>query len=193
MPLLLQLTLIIAAILIVAAVLVLADGWLRRSGTRVITCPDTGETEGVEIDAFRGAVADVFRPVPHLRLKDCSRWPEKQDCDQACIHQIEQAPDGCRLQTLLERWYEGKTCFWCEKTFAFIHWHDHRPALRSPEGKLVEWSDVEPEDVYSTLDTHAPVCFNCFIAESFRHEHPDMVVNRNWDRDAGGEYHRHTH
>ena len=193
MTILIQVVLIIAGIIAFAAALVVVDGWIRRRGTRVITCPETGETEGVEIAAFRGAVGDVVRPVPNLRLQDCSRWPEKADCDQACIHQIEHALDGCRLQALLERWYEEKACAWCQKKFAEVHWHDHKPALRSPDGMLLEWSDIDPSDVYRVLDTHEAVCWNCFIAQTFREEHSDMVVDRDWERDAGGEYHRSRH
>ena len=28
------------------------------------------------------------------------------------------------------------------------------------------------------MGTHLPVCWNCHIAESFRREHPELVVDR---------------
>jgi hypothetical protein len=36
------------------------------------------------------------------------------------------------------------------------------------------------------LETHRPVCWNCYIAQFFRHEHPDLVVYRPWQNDIPG-------
>jgi hypothetical protein len=34
----------------------------------------------------------------------------------------------------------------------------------------------------------APVCWSCHIAESFRRTHPELIVDRPWERGAMGEY-----
>lgn len=58
----------------------------RYHGNRLVTCPETHDTAVVELDARHAAVTGL---VGHeqLRLKSCSRWPERADCDQDCISQ----------------------------------------------------------------------------------------------------------
>jgi hypothetical protein len=151
--------------------------WRRWRGTRVITCPENQKPAAVDVDlgyALAGAVVGH----PELRLRDCSRWPEKQHCGQACLAQVEEAPEACLVRTMLERWYEGKACAYCRRPFGPTHWHDHKPGLRSPEGRLREWADVPPETLTEVLRTHQPVCWNCLVAEGFRLRFPDLVVER---------------
>jgi len=159
--------------------------WLRAGvpalltyrGTRVVTCPENGSVAAVEVDA-RHAAATAFRRQPELRLAACSRWPEKAGCGQDCLRQIEAAPEDCLVRTMLTRWYAGKTCSYCGKPFGLVHWHDHKPALLALDGRTVEWSQVPPEQVPEALDHDRPVCWNCHIVETFRREHPDLVVDR---------------
>lgn len=151
--------------------------WLRWRGTRVVTCPETQRPAAVTVDASLAATA-AFEAHPELRLESCTRWPERQGCGQECLAQIEAAPDGCLVHSILVHWYAGKPCVFCGKTFADVRWHDHKPALLSPEARLVEWSSVAPQAVPEVLRTHKPVCWNCFVAEAFRREHPELVVER---------------
>jgi hypothetical protein len=37
------------------------------------------------------------------------------------------------------------------------------------------------------LQTHLPVCWDCYIAQTFRLEHPDMVVFRPWPHGSPGD------
>src|SRR6266568_1622017 len=60
--------------------------FLRYRGTSAITFPETLQHAAVEVDALHAALAD------EMRLRTCSRWPEKAGCDQACLHQIEARP-----------------------------------------------------------------------------------------------------
>ena len=55
---------------------------------------------------------------------------------------------------------------------------DHRPALRSTDGKLVEWNEVPVADIQTVMSTYTPVCWDCYLAQSFRRDHPEMVVDR---------------
>lgn len=57
-------------------------------GKRIVTCPDTREPAAVEVDAAHVA-ASAWGGPPDVRLKDCSRWPEKADCGQECLSQVE--------------------------------------------------------------------------------------------------------
>ncbi len=79
-------------LLVVAAfiVLLLALGRLaifeRYSGGRPVDCPENHQPAVVSIDA-RHAAATVVDGSPDLRLCDCSRWPERSQCNQACLSQ----------------------------------------------------------------------------------------------------------
>ena len=152
--------------------------FLSYRGTRVVKCPENGNVAAVAVDA-RHAAATAFRRRPDLRLAACSRWPEKEACGQECLRQIEAAPEDCLVRTMLIRWYARKKCVYCGKAFSMIHWHDHKPVLLGVDGRTVEWSQVSPERVPEALAHDRPVCWNCHIAETFRREHPDLVVDRN--------------
>jgi hypothetical protein len=69
-----------------------------------------------------------------------------------------------------------------------IQWHDHRPALLSPDKKTVQWSEIPAEELPEVFEKHLPVCWSCHIAETFRREYPEPVVDRPWKRGAMGEY-----
>ncbi len=182
--------LVIAIFALIALFFVVRAGvstYLEFRGARVITCPETKAPAGVEVDARHAAMTALLDD-PELRLKDCSRWPEREDCGQECVKQIEVAPMECLVRTMLTRWYEGKSCIRCGKAFGEINWLDHKPALLSPAHIILAWSEIRAENVPHALSTHEPVCWDCYVAETFRHEHPEMVVDRPWKDDRP---HRH--
>jgi hypothetical protein len=81
---------------------------------------------------------------------------------------------------MLMKWYRDKNCVYCGKKFEEVHWIDHKPALQSPDGTLLEWNDVEFDELGRTLISHSPVCWDCYITQSFKREHPELVVYRPW-------------
>lgn len=78
------------------------------------------------------------------------------------------------------RWYNTKSCVYCGNRFDEIHLTDHKPGLQSPDGKLVKWSEIPIHGVENVLATYMPVCWSCYVAQSFRREHPELVVYRPW-------------
>lgn len=153
-----------------------ARTYFRFRGTRVITCPQTGRPAAVEVDSRLAArTASLSRPF--LQLEQCSRWPERQDCGQWCLPQIESAPEDCLVRAMLIKWYEGAPCAFCGRAISPIHWADHKPALLTPARITVGWDVVAPEDLPEALETHLPVCWDCHIAESFRVRFPDLVLD----------------
>ena len=58
-------------------------------GTRTVNCPETHRPVTVRFNALRAAMTGLTAK-PQLTLADCSRWPERAGCDQACI------PDATR-------------------------------------------------------------------------------------------------
>lgn len=153
--------------------------YFKFRGTRLVTCPETREPAAVEVNAkYAALVASIS--ARGLRLKDCSRWPERKDCDQECLRQIESSPEDCLVRTMLTKWYKGKKCSICGKTFGEITWLDHKPALRSPGKPSLEWSEIPPEKIPNVLATDMPVCWDCHIAERFRRDYPELIVDRPW-------------
>ncbi len=157
----------------------LGSSYLKFRGTRVITCPETKEPAAVKLDALRATAMEALG-APELRLRECTRWPERRNCGQECLQEIEKAPQDCLVLNILSRWYQGKTCVYCGKPLGEIHWAEHKPALRSPEGITVEWYEVSPEKVPAVLASHQPICWDCHIAQTFRKQFPDRVVDREW-------------
>jgi hypothetical protein len=175
---------------ILATALYFGIRWLVRAcskyrGTRVVACPETGRPAVAEIDALHASLTSIVG-LPDIRLESCSRWPLKNQCGQECLASLDVAPGECLVSGVLMRWYRGKTCAYCGKPFEELHWIDHRPALQSPEGQLVKWCGVPVENLSMVLKTHLAVCSNCYIAQSFRLNHPDLVVYRPWRNDVPG-------
>jgi len=177
-----------AAVLVVVQFHRALQTYLKFRGKRIVSCPETHRAAAVRVAAGKAALEEVLGN-SELRLCACSRWPEKQACGQECLRQVEDAPEACLVWTIINQWYQGQECVYCHKPFAQIHWHDHPPALRDSNGKIFQWSDVPAERLQEVLATHWPVCWNCYIAETFRQEHPDMVVDRHRDSRRMTLYH----
>lgn len=160
--------------------------YFRFRGTKIVTCPGTGRPATVEVDALHASFTSAVG-LPEIRLDKCSRWPMMKECGQTCLVDLDVAPDECLVSGVLMRWYKGKTCVYCGKPFEELHWIDHKPALRSSDGELVTWNEVPIANLMTVLETHMPVCWNCYIAQSFRLDHPDLVVYRPWRNGIHGD------
>jgi hypothetical protein len=70
--------------------LALAPVWRRRSGARQVSCPATKAMATITLDRWhavrRHALGDS-----ELRVKSCTCWPDRCDCEQDCLQQIERA------------------------------------------------------------------------------------------------------
>ena len=179
------------AILILAAALWYGIRWLVRSsskyrGSRIVTCPETKKPAIVEVDSLHASLTATVG-LPDIRLEQCSRWPIKEQCGQECLINLDVAPERCLVSGVLMRWYRDKNCVYCRKPFPELHWVDHRPALQSGDGKLLGWNEVSLDRLPRVLETHSPVCEDCYIAQKFRLDHPDLVVFRPWRNGISGD------
>jgi hypothetical protein len=174
------------AVVLVAVLIYLGIRYFVRAskqfgGSRVIICPETGKQAMVEVDASRAALTSLVGQTD-IRLESCWRWPLRQDCGQECLLQLDVAPIECLVRSVLMKWYRGKKCAFCQRPFGEIELIDHKPALLNPEGVTFEWSAVPISAVDEAMATYLPVCWNCHIAQTFRREHPDLVVERSFVR-----------
>ena len=174
---------IIVAALVVVAIFFGVRFFIRSSekfgGSRVIVCPETGRQAMVEVDTRRAALTSLVGQTD-IRLESCWRWPLNKDCGQECLLQLDVAPDDCLVRSVLSKWYRGKKCAFCKRSFGELDLVDHKPALLNPEGVTVEWSAIPISAVNEAMATYQPVCWNCHIARTFRREHADLVVDRSF-------------
>ncbi len=153
--------------------------YVRYRDSRLITCPANHEAAIVEVDAVHAALTSALGQ-PDIRLQNCWRWPLEKSCGQECLVQLDVAPAECLIRGVLMRWYDFKSCVYCGKHFSQIRLLDHKPALRTPEGKLLEWSELPAQDLQTALSAYEPVCWDCYLAQSFVRDHPEAVVYRPW-------------
>jgi len=183
-------TITIVLILATAGVCVLSllaigvQAYRKFRGPMIITCPETHAPAAVAVDSMHAAMTAAV-DATELRLKQCSRWPERQDCGQECLRQIEVAPQSCMVRTILADWYADKSCALCGRAFEPIHTWDHQPAMLGADGRTLQCSDIAVERLPQVLATSRPVCWNCHIAEEFRRCNPDLVIDRPLHGESG--------
>lgn len=141
------------------------SAYLKFRGKRVIPCPELGQPAAVDLSAVRMALKAVFRkPVP--RLRDCSNWTGQGGCKQDCLAQLGAAPEEYRVRSILRRWYEGKSCVCCGTPMEKTDRMKRGPCAISADLKILEWTDIPPQEIPKVLETHKPVCWNCLVAET---------------------------
>jgi hypothetical protein len=170
---------LIALIVILVGVVTgrLAGAWWRYRGRRVIACPENHEPAGVALDVKHAALTALHGDAK-LRLTQCSRWPEREDCGRDCLFQIERSPEDCLVPNILTHWYHDKNCAWCGRPIGEIYLAGRKPALLLADKGSVEWSEVPAEQLPQTLAVAQPLCFSCHIANTMVRQHPELVINR---------------
>jgi hypothetical protein len=149
----------------------------KFGGGRVVICPETQKQAMVEIDARRAALTSLLGQT-EIRLESCWRWPLNEDCGQECLLQLGVLDDECLVRSVLMKWYRGKKCAFCKRPFSEVELIDHKPVLFNPQGYTVEWAAIPISAVNEAMATYLPVCWNCHVAQTFRRDHPDLVVDR---------------
>ena len=154
---------LVVATAVYPAAWLLVHTYRRYRGTHVVTCPETKKSVAVELDAGQAAFSALLGH-PEVRVTSCTHWPERQDCGQKCLEQIEKAPEACLLRGVLLRWYEGKRCFYCGKPFDSLDSF----ALKTPAGVTVDWREIPAEKIPEILWTNQPVCWDCHVEQVFK-------------------------
>lgn len=176
-----QLLIVLFIGLVVAAYAVIAlASYVRMRGTRIVICPETERAAAVTVDAGHAALG-AMREHADVKLATCSRWPERKECAQACTAQIEGNPKQTLAFEILKQWYAGKHCAVCRRAIPPLEHMGPKPGLMnlsSPGHELLTWEEIPAENLPVMFQTHLPVCSHCQVAESFRRQFPDLVVDR---------------
>ncbi len=166
----------IVGFIVLAVVARFAWAYFRLRGERVVTCPESKDRVGVSVSNVKAAAGAVLGR-PSFAITECTHWPERHNCGQGCLAEIEHAPVDCLVRIKLAGWYAGKSCAICRRSVAEIDWYDRRPALLSPKGRPTMWQEVKGEQLDATLAAYKPICFDCYVAETFRKAHPGLVLD----------------
>src|SRR5690349_25178101 len=99
--------------------------YLKFRGKRIVSCPENHCDAAVSVAAGNAAFETIIGR-EQLRLNACSRWPEKQECAQECLQQIEADPKACLVWTIMNHSPQAKKFAYCHKPSTEVHWHDHQ-------------------------------------------------------------------
>lgn len=165
---------VIGAILLVALPIGISlQSYFRNRGRRTVICPDNHEPVTVELDN-KFAFSTALRGQEHDRLHTCSRWPEKGECGQECLAQVNPSPEN--LERLLQKWYQDKTCAICARPLTPADWRRSRLALLNEKQKLFELRHMHLDEIPPALDQMAPLCWNCHQEERVRQASPPRLL-----------------
>ncbi len=88
-------------------------------------------------------------------------------------------PHDAATTAKLRHFFEGKVCAGCNRPIPPVHLGDQRPGLLNPRTQEeIAWDDIPATNLSAMLESHAPICSHCLIVESFRRQHPELVVDR---------------
>ena len=59
----------------------------RYHSRRYVLCPGTGQAAAIRIDALKAAMSGLLDS-PKLVVGQCTNWPARRDCRQACLHHL---------------------------------------------------------------------------------------------------------
>jgi hypothetical protein len=174
-----QLFIVVLLLAVLAVYLVIATRtWLRMRGARVVVCPETQQPVAVKVDVAH-AVATAVWDKADVHLTSCTRWPERQDCDQPCAHQIEASPAETSPKTIAAHFFHKERCAICARPIEPPNPMTLQPGFMDPvTHKVQSWDEVAPQDLAQAFATRQPLCSNCTLNETFRQRFPDRVTDR---------------
>ena len=169
--------LLVLAVLLVYLIIAVRT-WLQVRGARLVVCPETQLPVAVRVDLGH-AIASALREKPEVRLTSCSRWPERQDCDQPCTRQIEIAPAETDPRTIATHFFSMERCAICFRPIDPPSHAALQPGFMEPATHRVEtWDKLPTRDLPRAIATYQPLCSNCTLVEQFRRRSPDRVTDR---------------
>jgi hypothetical protein len=163
----------LAAALVTGAPVAMAlQDYYKNRGRKSVKCPENGRPVDVEVDNVY-AFQTSLRGLEHSRLQSCSRWPEKGDCGQECLAQVDPSPEN--LERLLSKWSDGKSCAICARAIIPGDWRQGRLGVLNQHQELFQLRDMNADDLQSTLEQTRPLCWKCHQQERTRQVVPHKI------------------
>ena len=92
---------------------------------------------------------------------------------------VKRNPHDAAMTAQLKHYFEGKECATCSQPIPPVHAFEPRPGLlHARTHEAIAWDDIPSDNLSETLESHLPICSNCLITETFRRQHPELVVER---------------
>lgn len=163
----------LAATLVTGAPVAMAlQDYYKNRGRKSVKCPDNGQPVDVEVDN-EYAFQTSLRGLEHSRLQSCSRWPEKGECGQECLAQVDPSPEN--LERLLSKWSDGKGCAICTRAITPDDWRQGRLGVLNQHHELFELRDMPAEGLQTVLEHTRPLCWKCHQEERERQAVPHKI------------------
>ncbi len=88
-------------------------------------------------------------------------------------------PHDAAATAQLKHYFEGRTCASCNRTIPPVNAGELHPGLLNTKThEAIEWADIPVSNLPATLANHVPICSNCVMLETLRHQHPELIVDR---------------
>jgi hypothetical protein len=88
-------------------------------------------------------------------------------------------PHDAATTAQLRQFFGGKQCASCSRPIAPVHAGELRPGLlNASTHEAMAWDEIPAANLSTTLESHMAICSACLITETFRREHPELVVDR---------------
>ena len=93
--------------------------------------------------------------------------------------QVKSNPHDAVTTAQLRQFFGGKQCASCSRPIAPVHAGELRPGLlNTSTHEAIAWDEIPAADLSTTLGSHVAICSSCLISETFRRQHPELVVDR---------------
>ena len=162
-----------AALVTGLPVAVSLQSYFQNRGRQPAICPENGEPVDIELDN-KYSFWTALRGQEHARLQSCTRWPEKGDCGQECMAQIDPSPEN--VERLMLSWHKDKVCAICTRAITPSDWRRGRLAWLDKQHKLIELRQVNLRQLQSELEEMRPLCWTCHQEERVRQAVPPRVL-----------------
>jgi hypothetical protein len=149
------------------------EDYYKNRGRQSVTCPASHQAADIEVDR-QFAFWTALRGQEHSRLQSCSQWPEKGDCGQECLAQIDPSPEN--IERLLTKWQERKRCAICTQALTPGDWRQGRLAGLDQNQKLIGLREMTLDRFAATLENMRPLCWNCHQEERERQPVPAVIL-----------------
>jgi hypothetical protein len=92
---------------------------------------------------------------------------------------VKSNPHDAATTAQLKHFFEGKQCAACSRPIPPVHAFELRPGLlHANTREAIGWDHIPAANLSTTLESHVAICSNCLIIETFRRQHPELVVDR---------------